>query len=67
MTTIELTDDEAKQFIDFREHQDKFTLLNEAGFFNIKGASGTVHFDDKGNVRKIESMMVRLYTIKPLA
>lgn len=67
MTTLDLSDQEAEQFKAFRKHQDNFNVLLEAGFFDIKGASGTVHFDDRGSIRKIESMTVRLYTVRPIA
>jgi hypothetical protein len=66
MTTIELTEEEVEQFKAFRQHQDRFNVLYDAGFFNIRGASGTVHFDSEGNIRKIESISVKMYTVTKL-
>jgi len=62
MITLELTDLETEQFKAWREHQDKFNTLLEAGVFEIKGAPVTIHFDAQSNIRKIESMVVRIYT-----
>jgi len=58
-----IPEEEASQYNLFKQHQDKFMTLLEAGLFDIKGASGTVHFDGYGNIRKVECTMVRLYTI----
>lgn len=63
---IHLTSLEAEQFKAWREHQDKFNTLLEAGVFEIKGAPVTIHFDDHSNIRKIESLVVRVYTITKL-
>lgn len=62
MITLDLTDLEAEQFKSWRENQDKFNTLLEAGVFNIKGAPVTIHFDAESNIRKIESVIVKLYT-----
>lgn len=66
MVTIDLTDKEAESFKNWREYQDKFETLVEAGVFTIKGAPVTIHFDDKSNIRKIESLVVRIYTVTNL-
>lgn len=61
MTTVELDDQDAELFKQYRQHQDKFKLLFQAGFFDLRGASGTVHFDGDGRIRKVESLQIRLF------
>jgi len=62
MTTIELDDQDVELFKQYRRYQDKFKLLILSGFFDLKGASGTVHFDSEGHIRKIENLQVKLYS-----
>lgn len=61
MISIELDEQDAELFKQYRQHQDKFKVLLQAGFFDLRGASGTVHFDGDGRIRKVESLQVRLY------
>lgn len=62
-TKIELTKEDAERFKLFMQHYDNFNKLLAGGFFNIRGASGTAHFDKDGNIRKVEAVMIKLYTV----
>jgi len=57
-TTIFLTPIEVDLFKSFREHQTEFLVLKSNGIFDVKNGNITIHFDDRGIVRKIESNRV---------
>ena len=46
LTTIYLTEKEAKLFLDFREHQSEVIVLRANGIFSMKNGSITCHFDE---------------------
>lgn len=52
---IELTDEEAKLFKLFREHQDEFVILVEHNIFEIKNGSAELHFDSNGNLSSVNA------------
>lgn len=54
MTTIELSDEEAKQFIAFRQHQGLFEALLEAGIYEIRRGEATLFFNQDGSLMHIE-------------
>lgn len=58
---IELTNDEATQFVAFRKHQDLFFLLYNAGVFNVKNGEVVIHFNQDGTIMQINttSLMFR--------
>jgi len=56
--TIFLTPVEAELFKSFREHQTDFMILKSNGIFDLKNGSMTIHKDEKGLVRKIETNQV---------
>lgn len=62
-TKIELTDEDVEKFKHFMECYDNFERLYSSGFFNIRGASGTVHFDKDGNIRKVEAPIVTIFGV----
>lgn len=55
LTKIELTEKEAEIFLAFRQYQTEFMVLRNTGIFDLKNGSITIHKDDKGTVRKIET------------
>jgi len=48
LTTIELTEEEAKMFI-------MMQLLRSLGVFDIKSGSVTIHFDKEGKIGGVET------------
>jgi len=57
--TIFLTPIDVELFRSFREHQTDFMVLLDNGVFSMKNGSLTIHYDDKGLVRKIESNQIK--------
>lgn len=37
---------------------EKLKLIEESGVLNIRGGSAVIHFDEQGNIRKIEEEKV---------
>jgi hypothetical protein len=54
MIKIELTNEDADLFKDFRKYQDDFTVMLSNGVFNFKNGSCIIHRDNDGKIRKIE-------------
>ena len=52
--TLILTTPEALMFKDFQQFHNTFALLVSKGVFDIKNGSATLHFDNLGNIQKIE-------------
>lgn len=58
LTTVYLTTNEAKLFLEFRENQDDFMILKANGIFSTKNGSILIHKDEKGKIRKIETNQI---------
>lgn len=56
--TIELSDDEARQFIQFQKYFIEFYKLVDSGVFNLKGTQVTLHFDADGKIRMVEKVVI---------
>lgn len=56
MTTIELTNQEAEQFIEFRKHYYLFELLKTVGAFDIKNGSVTINFNYLGQAKSVNKI-----------
>jgi len=54
LIAIYIPDEEAKQFLLFKEYQNKFCLLLEAGVFSIKNGSAMLNFDAFGSITTIQ-------------
>lgn len=54
MTVVELTDVEAKLFIEFRKRQSFLEMIESVGGFDVKNGSITVSFDNLGAVGSIK-------------
>lgn len=52
-TTIELKDQEAKQFLAFREHYDLWSAMEAAGVMELTWGKATLNFA-KGEVQNIQ-------------
>lgn len=50
---VEMTEIEASDFVEYQRNRILFGMLLNAGVFSIKNGSGTLHFDDKGRLKKI--------------
>ena len=57
---IDLTDEDAKLFLKFRELQDIFEVLDECGAFDVRNGSTTMHFNADGALCDVECRM-KLY------
>lgn len=54
MTQVELTDEDAELFKSFREHQEHYKIMLDAGIFAFKGGSVVIHYNPTGLIMKIE-------------
>jgi hypothetical protein len=61
MTTIELTDEDALAFVEYRKKQKLFEDLLKAGVFDIRGGNAVLHFDGIGNLIKVEKNIFVLF------
>lgn len=52
-TPVDLTEEEATQFIAWRKYQNKFHELLEAGVFSIKGGKAIINFDWTGEIMQV--------------
>lgn len=66
MQTIELSDTDARAFLDFRRHQDNFTLIMASGIMDIREGSADIHFDGEGRIGAIKAH-VNVYKRDPLS
>ena len=51
---VELSPEEAQLFIMFQKFHTDFTRMVGAGVFDVKGSQAILHFDEKGDLRRIE-------------
>ncbi len=63
MTKIELTKEDAKLFIKFRQYQDEFQILVDAGFFQFKKGSAIIDRNKDGVLTGID-IKARTFTRK---
>ena len=54
MTTIELTDEGVKDYIEYQRRFPFFKLLESVGAFSIKGGSITIQFDRLGQIVSLD-------------
>lgn len=54
MQRIELTDKDAELFLKFREHQDVFAVLEQAGVFNVRNGKAMLNFNSQGHIMDID-------------
>jgi hypothetical protein len=66
MTTIELTDKEAAQFIEWRANYANFDLLMRSGVMQIREGSFEAHFNANGEIGAIKAH-VNVYKRDPEA
>ena len=50
---VEMTEIEAADFVEYQRNRILFSMLLNAGVFSIKNGNGTLHFDEKGVLKKI--------------
>jgi hypothetical protein len=54
-TTIFLTDEEARLYVEFVKHRKNINILLNSGVFNVKNGSFEVHLDVNGEIRVIDT------------
>lgn len=64
MTKIEIADDEAKNFLFFREHQQELEALIKAGIFNVRGGQAVLNFNKDGVLMNIKIEMITWHKTK---
>ena len=52
---VELTDEEALSFIQWRKHQADWDILVKSGFFDCANGSAEVHFNHLGQIASIDT------------
>lgn len=60
MISIDLTNEDAELFRKFRQYQDTFEVLEEAGVFNVRNGQVVLSFDAHGTLGDIECTL-KLY------
>lgn len=55
---VELTEHEAKAFVEFQKHYKDFMALHEGGVFNIRNGRATLHFDTNGSMVQVDFELV---------
>lgn len=53
-TTIQLSDEDARAFINFQKHYTMINLMDSLGVFNITNGSVEIHFDTIGQIAKVD-------------
>ncbi len=53
LTTIQLTELDAKAFIQFQKYHAFMILLENIGAFDMKNANLNIHFDSNGKIVKV--------------
>ena len=54
LTTINLTHEDAQQFVRYQKHKALIDLLENVGAFDMKGGSITLHFGISGEIKTID-------------
>ena len=60
LTTIQITEDDARLFIEFRKHQNQFKQLLENGVFDYLIGEKVLH-KDGANIRIIETRVIKRF------
>ena len=50
---VYMPDAEAQQFLQFKEHYDKVTILIKSGAFEVRNGSVVMHFDSTGTLKAV--------------
>lgn len=54
MTNLELTDDDAKLYLDIKKHEDLFRAIIESNILGLKRGDATLSFNHDGELMHIE-------------
>lgn len=52
--TVELTEADARAFVEWRKYQDQFTVILASGIMDIREGSAEIHFDPQGDIGAIK-------------
>lgn len=55
---IELSEQDARLFMEFQKNYDTFSTLVQSGAFNIRNGSAVINFDKEGVIREINLHIV---------
>lgn len=58
LVTVELSEYEAKAFVQFQKHYKDFMALHEGGVFNIRNGKAILHFDATGGMTEVDYELV---------
>lgn len=51
--TVELSELQAERFVQFQKYYSEFSILVEAGVFDLKGAQAVIDFKDDGEIQDV--------------
>ena len=54
LTQVQLSDEDARQFVRFQKHRSLIDLLESVGAFDIKNGNITLHFGMNGEIKTID-------------
>lgn len=58
LISVEMTEDEAKLFLKFREYQNDFLTLVNSGVFETRNGVAILHFDRDGTLQQVNKDVV---------
>ena len=64
MTTLQLTDEEARLFVLFRQHQEMMQALLSANVFQTKNGQANLHFNHQATLMQVEVHTVAFRKVK---
>ena len=61
--TVEMSELQAERFVQFQKYYTEFTILIEAGVFDLKGAQAVIDFKDDGQIQDVKFNNVFRYKL----
>lgn len=59
LISVEMTEEDAKLFLKFREHQDDFLTLVNSGVFKVRNGVAILNFSPSGELTQIDFNFIR--------
>jgi hypothetical protein len=59
VVSVELSEHEAKMFVQFQKNYEAFSIMQEAGVFNITNGSAIINFDEGGTLTGVDFELAR--------
>lgn len=63
-TNVELTDEEAHSFLEWRRNQENWDILEKSGVFRISNGSAEIHFNNLGLISSVDTHLMSFRRVK---